>query len=109
MFVGTTCKTRHETEAGPSRSGWQPGFLEGKLPPYGILLRALDVNALFIGVRKSRFLQIHFTAQSIRRFPGVTRPVSSVDPPSTPARRTSDAPSLWPHLAPSRSALQTRP
>ena len=25
------------------------------MPPYGILLRAIDVNALFIGVRKSRF------------------------------------------------------
>src|ERR1035437_914957 len=54
-------------------------------------------------------LKIHFILQSSAPFSATTIPVSSVDPPSTPARRTSGAPSLWPHLAPSRSALQTHP
>ena len=47
--------------------GWQPGFLESKLPFYGILARTCEVNALFIGFKKSRFFQIHFAAQSPAR------------------------------------------
>jgi hypothetical protein len=49
MFESPTCKTRYEMGLGASHWGWLPGLLESKLPLYGILLRASEVNALFIG------------------------------------------------------------
>ena len=57
MFVSPACKTRREIEVDPSREGARLEFLESKLPSYGILLRASSVNALFIGVKKSRFFK----------------------------------------------------
>src|SRR5450432_947155 len=60
----------------------------------------------------SRVPVYHILGSQNRTFPSTTlrykvvrtssaiSPVSSTDPPLTPAPRTSGAPSLWPHLAP---------
>src|ERR1035438_6695474 len=72
------------------------------------ILCLLRARIPYIGALKS-----HFSNGALRckvlRAPSAISLASSADPPSAPAPRTSGAPSLWPHPAPSRSALQIHP